>query len=176
MLCTDGEVRIQGSVELLCRMNASLQPSIRRGHLGDLPQVLALLQDAGLPTSDLRSIQGLQLWVLQTKDALVGVIALERFGSDALLRSLAVVATYRKRGYGHELVARLEQDAQAAGIEQLVLLTETAEPFFRSLGYVLIDRRCVSEELKQSAEFRSLCPVSAVCMSKALHSHRAAES
>jgi len=148
----------------------SLQLSIRRGQSTDMPAVLALLQGAGLPTADLTSARELTMWVLEARDSLLGVIALERFGTDALLRSLAVAPEYRKHGLGHELVARLEQDAQANGVAQLVLLTETAEPFFRSLGYDIIDRRCVSEELKQSAEFRSLCPVSAVCMSKAIHS------
>jgi amino-acid N-acetyltransferase len=47
---------------------------------------------------------------------------------------------------------------------------ETAELFFRNLGYDTIDRRVVNEELKQCAEFRSLCPASAVCMSKGLQS------
>jgi amino-acid N-acetyltransferase len=47
-------------------------------------------------------------------------------------------------------------------------LTETAEGFFRGLGYHVIDRGYVIEELKQSAEFRSLCPASAVCMTKSL--------
>lgn len=74
----------------------------------------------------------------------------------------------RKRGLGHELVARLEQDAQAVGIQQLILLTETAEAFFRRLGYTITDRSQVSDDGKQSAEFRILCPVSAVCMSKVL--------
>jgi amino-acid N-acetyltransferase len=148
----------------------SLQLSIRRGQSTDMPAVLALLQGAGLPTADLTSAQGLTMWVLEARDSLLGVIALERFGTDALLRSLAVAPEYRKRGLGHELVARLEQDAQADGVEQLVLLTQTAEPFFRNLGYDIIDRRCVSEELKQSAEFRSLCPASAVCMRKAIRS------
>jgi amino-acid N-acetyltransferase len=54
-----------------------------------------------------------------------------------------------------------------------VLLTETAEKFFRAIGYEVIDRRHVPEEIKQSAEFRSLCPASAVCMSKLLASPRA---
>jgi amino-acid N-acetyltransferase len=138
--------------------------------VADLPGVLALLQSANLPTADLTSAQGLKMWVLEAKDALLGVIALERFGSDALLRSFAVAPAYQKRGFGHELVARLEQEAQADGIQHLVLLTETAEPFFRSLGYQVIDRSRVSGELKQSAEFRSLCPASAVCMSKSIHS------
>jgi N-acetylglutamate synthase-like GNAT family acetyltransferase len=151
-------------------MMASPQPSIRRGESADLPAVLTLLEGAGLPTADLTSFPGLQMWVLQAKDSLLGVIALEPFGTVALLRSLAVAPEYRRRGFGHKLVARLEQDAQAGGVEQLVLLTETAEPLFRSLGYDVIDRRHVNEALKQSAEFRALCPASAVCMSKALRS------
>ena len=100
---------------------------------------------------------------------ILGVIGLERFGSDALLRSLAVSPDHRKRGLGQELVARLEHDAQAEGIQRLVLLTETAEAFFRRLGFAVTDRSHVSDGVKQSAEFRSLCPISAICMSKALH-------
>ena len=134
-----------------------------------MPAAFALLQAARLPTADLTSIQDLKMWVLEASDSLLGVIALQRFGTDALLRSLAVSSEYRKRGFGRTLVGRLERDAQTDGIQKLVLLTETAEPFFRSLGYEVIDRRYVSEALKQSAEFRSLCPASAVCMSKAIH-------
>jgi amino-acid N-acetyltransferase len=86
------------------------------------------------------------------------------------VRSLAVAPEYRRHGLGHKLVSRLEHDARVDGIEQLVLLTETAERFFRYLGYEAIDRQSVSDGLKQSAEFRSLCPAYAVCMRKALHS------
>ena len=93
---------------------------------------------------------------------------MERFGACALLRSLAVGTSYQRRGLGHQLVARLEREAQADGVEQLVLLTETAETFFRAIGYEVIDRRYVPEEIKQSAEFSSLCPVSAVCLTKPL--------
>jgi amino-acid N-acetyltransferase len=142
---------------------------IRRGQPADVPAVLALLHSAGLPTADFTSSQRLTMWVVSARDSLVGVVAMERFGTDALLRSLAVASGHRKRGVGHQLVARLEQDAQAEGVHQLVLLTETAESFFRDLGYEVIDRRYVSEELRQSAEFRSLCPASAVCMRKAIH-------
>jgi amino-acid N-acetyltransferase len=55
-------------------------------------------------------------------------------------------------------------------------LTETAENFFRGLGYEAIDRRYVPEEIQQSAEFRSLCPASAVCMTKSLSASRVAVS
>jgi amino-acid N-acetyltransferase len=146
----------------------SSQPTIRRGQDADLVAVLALLQGAGLPTADLTSATGLHMWVLLDKESLIGVVGMERFGARALLRSLAVAPSYRQRGMGHQLVARLEREAQADGVEQLVLLTETAEKFFRVVGFEVIERRYVPEEIKQSAEFRSLCPVSAVCMSKLL--------
>jgi len=53
-----------------------------------------------------------------------------------------------------------------------VLLTETAEAFFRSRGYVPVERANVSPAVKQSAEFRTLCPASARCLSKSLGPER----
>ena len=151
---------------------SSRQPTIRLGQDADLAAVLALLQTAGLPTADLASITRLHLWVLESDESLIGVIGMERFGARALLRSLAIAPSYRQRGLGHRLVAQLEREAQADDVEQLVLLTETAEQFFRAIGYEVIDRRHVPEDIKQSAEFRSLCPASATCMSKWLTSSR----
>ena len=142
--------------------------AIRRGHAGDLPAVAQLLESEGLPGADLASAHQFQTWLLEEQGSLLGVVGLERFGHEALLRSLAVAPDHRKRGLGRQLVARLEQDADAEGIQRLVLLTETAHAFFRDLGYAVIDRRRVSDEVRQSAEFRSLCPASAICMSKTL--------
>ncbi len=146
----------------------SQQPSIRRGRSADLAPLLALLEGAGLPTEDLRSNPRLDLWVLELDGRFAGVIALERYGREGLLRSLALAPEHRKRGLGALLVKRLEDDARGEGVRQLVLLTETAEAFFLGQGYEVIDRSQVSDELKGSAEFRALCPASAVCMSKVL--------
>jgi amino-acid N-acetyltransferase len=155
---------------------SSLQPTIRRGQDVDFEAVLSLLNSSGLPTADLTSAPGLHLWVLEAKGSLCGVVGMERFGTCALLRSLAVGKSFQGRGFGHELVARLEREAQADGVEQLVLLTEAAERFFRVIGYEVIDRRFVPERIKQTAEFRSLCPASAVCMTKSLASSRVGAS
>jgi amino-acid N-acetyltransferase len=150
-------------------MNVALKFRIRRSQVDDLAAIQDLLQAAGLPTDDLTWAPGLQIWVLEAQGVLAGVIGLERFGAGGLLRSLAVAPEYQRRGLGHDLVGRLEHDARAEGVEQLVLLTQTAEAFFRGLGYSVIDRRYVPDELKQSEEFRSLCPATAVCMTKALN-------
>jgi N-acetylglutamate synthase-like GNAT family acetyltransferase len=57
---------------------------------------------------------------------------------------------------------------RAEGLKTLVLLTQTAETFFAKRGYVLTLREQVPEPIRQTAEFRALCPAMAVCMSKAL--------
>lgn len=146
----------------------SPQPAIRLGQSADFAAVTALLKGAGLPTDDVTSAPELHLWVLEAEGDVVGVVGIERFGASALLRSLAIAPSFQRSGLGHQLVAQLEQDVQNKGVEQLILLTETAESFFRSIGYEVIDRRYVPEEVKQSAEFRSLCPASAVCMTKSI--------
>jgi amino-acid N-acetyltransferase len=147
-------------------MSAVAEPGIRRGQAADMPAIATLLESAGLPTADLSSAADFQTWVLEAHGELVAAIGLERFGDEALLRSLVVAPEHRKRGLGQELIARVERDARAQGITRLILLTETAEAFFRARGYAVTDRRQVTHAVKQSAEFRSLCPVSAVCMSK----------
>jgi amino-acid N-acetyltransferase len=170
VLRTEGEYRAEGQkIRLLCVAMLSLQPAIRPGHSADLAAVSALLKGAGLPTDDLASASDLHLWVLEAEGDVIGAIAIEHFGASALLRSLVIVPAYRQRGLGHRLVAQLEQDVQEKGVEQLILLTETAESFFRRNGYEVIERRYVPEEVAQSAEFRSLCPASAVCMAKVLN-------
>lgn len=81
------------------------------------------------------------MWVLEAGGALVGVIALERFGTDGLLRSLAVAPEFRNRGLRRDLVTRLEKYAredgvydrlmaQATGQAKVELLPESETEFF----------------------------------------------
>jgi amino-acid N-acetyltransferase len=134
----------------------------------DIPAVRALLSSAGLPVVDLDEPADLRFWVVRRDKQVVGAVGLERCDAAGLLRSLVVAPERRNRGLGLALVAALERDARAAGVELLVLLTQTAELFFARLGYSVVDRTNVPEEVKASAEFRSLCPASAICMTKSL--------
>jgi len=156
--------------------SAALKARIRRTQAADLAAVQQLLAAAGLPTEDLTSAPGLHFWSVEADSRVVAAIGLERFGMGGLLRSLAVDPAHQRRGLGFDLVAHLESDARTVGVDQLVLLTQTAEPFFRRLGYSVIDRLFVPDELKHSEEFRSLCPASAVCMTKSLVSRRSGVS
>ncbi|HTV79760.1 MAG TPA: arsenic resistance N-acetyltransferase ArsN2 [Steroidobacteraceae bacterium] len=157
-------------------MTATPALALRPSNRSDFEAVRALLSDAGLPTEDLASAPGLRFWVGEQGDLIVGAIGLEPYGAAGLLRSLAVATSYRAHGLGSLLVERLEREAHAAEIQVLVLLTQTAEPFFQRLGYEVIEREYVPEEVKHSAEFASLCPASAVCMTKTLAGRQPTEA
>jgi amino-acid N-acetyltransferase len=148
-------------------------PAVRASTRGDFAAVAALLAAAGLPTEDLDSAPGLRFWVA-VDAALTGAIGLESYGAVGLLRSLVVAPTHRNCGLGSALVRALEQDAAEKGTRMLVLLTQTAEPFFKRMGYQVIERDYVPDEVKHSAEFVSLCPASAVCMTKTFRTPDAA--
>lgn len=159
--------RPQAAVGLLS-VKVRAAPGIRRSQALDLAAVRQLLSEAHLPTEDLANAPGLHCRVLEAGDEVLGVIGLQCADGGALVRSLAVAPPYRGQGWGRQLLATLERDAYGLGIQQLVLLTETAQAFFAAQGYAVVDRTHVPEELQQTAEFRSLCPASAICMTKLL--------
>jgi amino-acid N-acetyltransferase len=151
-------------------MTASTTLTVRFSNAADYRTVRDLLSSAHLPTEDLDSAPGLHFWVAEDEGHIVGAIGLESFGPAALLRSLIVAPSYRGHGLGSTLIATLEREARSHFAEVLVLLTETAEVFFRRHGFEVIEREYLPDEVKRSAEFQSLCPASAVCMTKLLPS------
>ena len=127
----------------------------------------ALLASAGLPVADL-ALSPLRLFGVRRDGVLHGVVGLERVGNDALLRSLAVAAGVRARGLGGELVRHAEQAARDAGVRRLFLLTTDAAGYFARHGYSEVPRAAAPPALAATAQFASLCPASAVLMSKPL--------
>ena len=140
---------------------------IRPATARDAKPIETLLQSTGLPVADLPSAKPFFL-VAFDGNALVGVAGIESLGEAALVRSVAVVPSYRSQGVGRLLVDRIEAQATKAGVKQLILLTETARVFFLRAGYRVIDRAEVPAAVQACEEFRSLCPQSATCMSKSL--------
>jgi N-acetylglutamate synthase-like GNAT family acetyltransferase len=141
--------------------------SMRAAAAQDLPGIKALLQRSASPTADLEQAH-IAFWVEERDGELTGAIGLQRFDTVSLLRSLAVDASRRGQGTGAELVRLLEARAQAQGVEQLVLLTQTAQAFFARRGYGVIAGDAAPAAVRGTEEFRSLCPASAVCMAKVL--------
>ena len=54
--------------------------------------------------------------------------------------------------------------ARKSSVRRLVLLTTTAEPYFRKWDFQRIDQKTLAGPLTGSAEFTGACPASAVCM------------
>jgi amino-acid N-acetyltransferase len=147
---------------------------IERAAPQHVPQLLALLQESGLPTADLPTAKP-ALWVARAADGAVpdiaGVIGLETFGDTGLLRSLAVRAAARGTGLGRDLVAHVESQARSTGLTQLVLLTTTAADFFAKHTYRVTSRADLPARVRASSEFRDVCPASATAMIKSLEAH-----
>ena len=86
----------------------------------------------------------------------------------ALLRSLAVIDEIRSMGYGKALVTHVENYAIRNNINEVYLLTQTAEAFFIKLGYKIIPKEDAPESIKNTTEFKTLCPDNATLMFKSL--------
>lgn len=129
--------------------------------------VQSLLRACRLPVDDLDTAD-IAFTVAANTNSIVGVAGLEVFEDAGLLRSVAVQSSTRGAGLGNKLTSAVEAQAKARGLKHLVLLTETAAPFFAKRGYVVIPREQAPIAIQQSAEFRSLCPASATCMIQSL--------
>lgn len=127
-----------------------------------------LLAGNGLPVSDLTDLLASDCLVASVEGRVAGAVGLQIFGRYALLRSLVVADDQRGHGLGGELVERIESLARERGVEQLFLLTTTAETFFTRRGYTSADRLAASEAIRNTQEFSSLCPASSAFMHKDL--------
>ncbi|HET9221071.1 MAG TPA: arsenic resistance N-acetyltransferase ArsN2 [Roseiflexaceae bacterium] len=137
--------------------------------VSDLPAVLALLEQAGLPPDGLRDHVPTTL-VAREANSILGSAALELYGNAALLRSVAVDETWRGRGLGHQLTRAALDLARQHGIDTVYLLTETATDFFPRFGFRRIARADVAPAVQQSVEFTSACPASAAVLALELDS------
>ncbi|KRB79513.1 arsenic resistance N-acetyltransferase ArsN2 [Noviherbaspirillum sp. Root189] len=134
----------------------------------DLPAVLALLEDAGLPYQDLTARHLADFLVAEGGQSVLGIVGLERYGEDALLRSIVVRPESKFTGLGTQLVDAVQEHARRTGIGTLYLLTTTAADFFARRGYEVIERSTAPSSLQKTTEFSSLCPSQATCMRRRL--------
>jgi N-acetylglutamate synthase-like GNAT family acetyltransferase len=61
----------------------------------DFTKILALLRDSNLPISDI-NFDKQEFLIVEINTEIVGSIALEKYGKNAILRSFAVKKAYRK--------------------------------------------------------------------------------
>jgi len=141
--------------------------ALRPATPADHTRVTALLERLGLPLAGVPS--DLAGFVVAEADGrIVGTAAVEAYGRAGLLRSVAVDPDRRGAGLGAALVNRVLEGARANGVDDIFLLTTTAERYFPRHGFGVASREEVPEALQASAEFRGACPASAVLMRRRL--------
>jgi amino-acid N-acetyltransferase len=129
----------------------------------DRPGIVALLNASDLPLEGLD--EALEAAVVARRgDTLIACAALELYGDAALLRSVAVAPDHRGEGLGQKITEGALAVARQRGVRRIYLLTETADRFFPRFGFRRIARDQVEPAARQSVEFRSVCPESAVVM------------
>jgi amino-acid N-acetyltransferase len=146
---------------------ANPAPKVFAAGQKDVPAITALLRAAELPHEDFAD--HLEHFIVARRgDEIVGAAGFELHGADALLRSLVVGPALRGSGLGGRLVDQLTAAALANGVERFYLLTTTAEAFFAKRGFKKVARETAPAAIARTKEFNSLCPVSAVCMTRNL--------
>ena len=141
---------------------------IERASDADGPSILQLLSDAGLPIDGL--VEHLNAaCVARDGAAIVGCSALETYADGALLRSVVVAPAARGRGVRQRLTEAAVSLAQSVGMPAVYLLTTSAESYFPKFGFAPVTREQVPASVKQSIEFRSACPESAIVLWRPLN-------
>jgi amino-acid N-acetyltransferase len=102
--------------------------------------------------------------VMEVEHKVIGLGGIEPYGSNGLLRSIAVTSAYRSRGVGRTIYTLLQAYAHQLGINTLYLLTETAADYFSTLGFKHIARSNVPDSIKETQQFSKLCPAHAIVM------------
>jgi amino-acid N-acetyltransferase len=131
----------------------------------DLDAIRSLLSAGGLPVDDIDA--HLAEFILAKQDgATIGTVAAEYAGEAALLRSLCVAPSHRGQAIGAELLAAIEARAASRGVRELYLLTTSAAAYFERLGFSRTSREEAPSGIRAAAQFRTLCPSSAICLHK----------
>ena len=130
----------------------------------DMAEIRALLAKAGLlDAAEDRDFP--VFFYLHNESGIVGSVALEVYGEDAILRSLAVDPEWRGGGYGWILADTAIQQARLRGVRRLYLLTEYASDFFAAKhGFRVVDRSTVSTQVARSGTFQGSTKSSFVAM------------
>jgi amino-acid N-acetyltransferase len=127
--------------------------------------VSALLAAANLVPLDDTAQFGPQYAVAEASGgAIVGVAGYERYGTDILLRSVAVAEFRRSEGIGAMLTADRLAHARSAGCSIAYLLTDTAQEYWQRRGFERIERSVAPAQITHSREWSQACPASATAM------------
>jgi amino-acid N-acetyltransferase len=142
-------------------------PSFDTAAFNDHEAIFALLKENGLPMPGPNDEPVVMLVARQGR-TVIGCVGYERYGTRALLRSLAVHPSARGRGVGALLVAAVCERLAGEGVREVVLLTLTAKDFFARHGFEVFERSAIPPDIRRSPELTGIACACAVCMRRLL--------
>jgi amino-acid N-acetyltransferase len=137
--------------------------TIQQANSDHLVEIREILTRHNLPNDDIDGHID-NFLVASINGSLIGVIGVEIYDETALIRSLGVKTEYQGSGIGTMLYDEMLKWIKNKSVEEVFLLTTTAERYFYKKGFVRFQRNRVPEKIQDSYEFKIACPSSAVCM------------
>ena len=106
--------------------------------------------------------------VAREGEQIVGTAGLELHADCALLRSVAVEPSWQGKQLGHQLTEAALRLATTFGANTVFLRRPPPSGSFPQFGFEPIEREQVPPSVRESVEFQSACPASAIVMRKQL--------
>jgi UDP-N-acetylmuramate: L-alanyl-gamma-D-glutamyl-meso-diaminopimelate ligase len=136
------------------RLLDAIGDPLRPAQRPDMAAIRGLLEATKLPLEPAGDTQFGSFYVLRNERGVVGCVALEVVGDDAILRALAVDSEWRGAGYGWMLADVAVGQARWRGVRRIYLLTETASDFFAAkFGFRVVDRSTVGRGVAATETF-----------------------
>ena len=143
--------------------------SIRTATDRDLNAVETALRNSDLPLDGLHDQFGDGYAIAEADGQVIGVEGIEVHDHNGLLRSAAVIESWRGKGVGDALTRDRIEWARRRGLQSLYLLTTTAGDYFPRFGFANASRDDAPDGIRRSREFSEACPSTALFMSLPLN-------
>lgn len=134
-----------------------------KAEMKDLNEIERLLKESDLPYEDCQKHLS-NFIVCWDENKIIAMGGTEVYGRVALIRSIVVQLEYRGKDLAKAIFLHLQASAQQQGVSSLYLLTNSAEDYFKILGFSPVLRSEVPLAIQNTAQFSSLCPDSATVM------------
>jgi arsenite methyltransferase len=130
--------------------------TIKNATVDDLAEIKELLIVSDLPIVGIDS--NVNDFIVADNGQIIGVIGTHYYETKALLRSFAVTSKLRKSGVGMALFQQLQKQLKSPNIKEVYLLTETAQEYFKRLGFYEINRDQMPSPLLEKSGLNQACP------------------
>lgn len=136
-----------------------IRPALR----SDLNEVRELLESNSLPACDCAAHLN-NFIIAEDQHAVVGVGGYEDCGEVALIRSFVTRPDHKNMGIAEQIFYSIRDKATYLGIKQFYLLTTTASNYFQRFGFTVCSRDGVPNRIRETKQFKELCPSTATVM------------